>query len=279
MGESTRPRHKLDGGPLLGQTVDLKELHWATLGLIRRWTQEGSRVERTAWGEILRTDAYPLVHWANMGWVDRVPDEGLGAVLEDLDVAFQGAPARHRYLIFTDPTAAHEGQQALVAAGFTPRVEVALARVGPPSCIVNKDLEFREVRDASSEEDFCRITTTIHAEEGYAEEASRQVLSHDRERARALGERSYVGYLGRTPVATVGLWPQGRYGLVGNVATLPAFRMKGVGRTMIHEVLNAAIRAKVEWALLTAERETWVPTMYQTLGFHPVGELWQFLRV
>ena len=258
--------------------MDLKDLHATTLGLIRRWTEEGSDVERTAWGEILRTDAYPLVHWANMGWVDRVPGDGIGTVLEDLEVAFRKAPTPHRYLIVADASAAYACQDALVAAGFTPRVEVAMARVGPPSCIVNEDLEIREVRGDALEEDFRRVTAAIHAERGYGGEESRQVHAHDRERARVLGERAYVGYLGGSAVATVGLWPQGAYGLVGNVATLPAHRMKGVGRTMIHEVLNEATRAKVEWALLTAERETWVPTMYETLGFHPVGELWQFLR-
>lgn len=233
---------------------------------------------RTPFGEIVRNERFPLVHMANLAWVDALPDDGPASVLSALDGAFLGTQVVHRHILFTDPAGAYEAQEAFAALGFRPTAEVALARVGLPNCIVNEEVQVREVGRGASEEDLGDVVRAVHEDLGYTPEESRQVHELDRLRAADLGDRAFVGYLDGRPVASADLWPRGRFGMIGNVGTLPAYRMRGAGRTMIFRMLEKAMEERVEYALLTANLSTWTPTLYQTLGFTPVGEVRGFLR-
>jgi len=258
--------------------VDLRELHRAALEFLRAWTRSRGISETTPFGEIVRNERFPLVHIANLAWVDAVPEGGPAPVLAALDGAFLGTDVVHRHVLFTDPAAAYEAQAAFAGLGFQPTAEVALARVGLPNCIVNDEVELREVGRDAPEDDLRTVVRAVHGDRGYTPEESRQVHDLDRLRAADLGNRAFVGYLDGRPVASADLWPRGRFGMIGNVGTVPAYRMKGAGRTMIFRMLETAMEERVEYALLTANLSTWTPTLYKTLGFTPVGEVRGFLR-
>lgn len=264
--------------PRFAGPVDLRDLHGTTVDFLRTWTRIGGEVLPASFGEILRNGRYPLVHMANTAWVDVVPPGGVEAILRELDRAFAGTAVRHRHLFFTHASRAYDLQEAFVERGFHPTAELVLAKVGLPVCVTNPDVEVREVGVDAHEPEFRAVTVAVHTGLGYTSEESRQVYEMDRERAAETGERWYVAFHKGDPAGTFTLWPRGRFGLIGNVGTVPEHRKRGVGRTMIFEACSRAIDLRVEYALLTTALLGAPKVMYQTLGFQPVGELRGFLK-
>ncbi len=270
--------HKLHPDASLRDAVDVAELHATLIDMVRTWFATRAEVLPTPYGRILRDLEHPLVYDANLAWVDRVPEGGPIAVLADLDRAFSGTDVRHRFVFFADAQEAYDHQEAFASAGFRPQAELVMAKVGLPACIVNPDVVVKEVPPDAGNEDFRRVQLAVSAESGYAQEESRQVYEVERAKGTALGERAYVGYLRGKVAATVSVWPRGNFALIGSVATLPEFRMQGVGRTMVFDACREAINLRCEYSLLTTDLFDTPRAMYKTLGFEPVGELRGFLR-
>jgi GNAT superfamily N-acetyltransferase len=213
-----------------------------------------------------------------MAWVDRLPAGGVDEVLADLDRALEGTAVAHRALQFADAQAAYEVQETMVARGFQPKAAVAMARLGVPSCIINHDVVVRQVDVDAPFDDFRTISRVIHAESGYSEAVSDQLLGLWRERAAAVGLRAHVGYLGDEPAGIFTLWPSGAFAFIEDVATHPRFRNRGIGRTLVYKACFFAIVERCEWVLLMADLFDTPRIMYKTLGFEPVGEVRSFLR-
>jgi len=246
--------------------------------MVRTWLQTGTEVDPTAYGFIVRDVEHPLVYDSNFAWVDTDPAGGIGSILGDLDAAFLGTEVHHRFVSFADPDLAYAHQEAFVTSGFRPRVQLGMAKVGLPSCIVNPDLVIEEVGRGAAEGDFRLVQASLHREAGYSPDESRQVSETERIRAMALKERAFVGYLDDEPAATYSLWARGIFGVVGHVGTVPKFRMRGVGRTMIFDACSRATTARCEYVLLTTDLFDSPQAMYKTLGFEPIGEMRAFLR-
>ena len=253
-------------------------MHRALVDMVRTWFQTGADLETKPYGFVARDLEHPLLHDTNLAWLDSAPEGGIGSVLDDLDEAFRGTEVRDRSLWFADADLAFANQDALVALHFQPRAELVMAKVGLPSCIVNPDLVVEEVGRGASEEDFHRVQAAIHKESGFSPEVSHQVYEVERSRGAALNERAFVGYLHEEAAGTYSLLPRGRFGLIGSVATLPSFRMRGIGRTMIFDACSRTIGAHCEYVLLTTDLFDSPQAMYKSLGFVPVGELRGFLR-
>ncbi len=279
MGESTSTRATtFILGPSFAPLVRAQDLLEATMDFIRIWIETAVRKEATAYGAILENERYPLVHEANLAWVESLPKGGPGAILADLDRAFAGTAVRHRNVMFRDAQEAFEAQEAFVGQGFEARAELVMAKLGLPACIVNPEVRIREVGAGATGEDYRRVRARIHASFGYAPEESRQVHALECERSAAVGEGAYLSFIGFQPVGSFTLWPRGRYAMIGNVATLPEFRNRGVGRTMIFDALRKSIEARCEYAVLATDLLDSPKLMYETLGFQPVGEFRSFLR-
>lgn len=259
--------------------MELSDLLRATLAFEHTWTETGCKVERRPYGALLRNDRYPLVFMANMAWVDQLPKDGIEEILGDLDRAFEGTAVRHRHIVFDDAQTAFGEQETLARFGFQPDAVVAMARLGIPACITNPDLEVREVGKGAPESDFRSVWLAIREEMGWTPEEARQVYALDRERAAILGQTSFVSYLGAELAGIFAVWVRGTSALVEDVATLPRFRMKGVGRTMIFEACKRAVDLGCEWTFLMTPLAGSPQVMYKTLGFQPVGEIRSFLKV
>ncbi len=250
----------------------------ALLDFQRRWTEAAVTVLPRPWGVLVRSERYPLVHMGSMALVHALPPEGPPRILADLDEALRGSDIRHRLVVFESALEAYESQDAFARDAFTPTADLALARLGLPSCVVNPDVDVRRIGEGASEDDFRAIARAIHEEAGYGREVHDQIYGLERERRAAVGMLDYVAYLEGERAGIVSLWPRGPFALLDNVATHPRFRMRGVGRTMIFEACEAAARERCEWALLTADLFDRPQTMYKSLGFEPIGEIRGFLR-
>ncbi len=259
--------------------MDLPGLLRTALAFERTWAETGCAAERRPYGALLRNDRFPLVFMANMAWIERLPEDGIEEVLTDLDRAFAGSAVRHRYLVFDDARVAFEEQEALARSGFQPEAVVAMARLGIPACLPTPEIEVRKVGEDVSPPDFERIWLAIREEMGWTPDEARQVYALDLERSEALGRTSYVVQLDGEPAGIFALWVRSGSALIEDVATLPRFRMRGVGRTAIFEACKMAVNAGCEWTLLMTPLLGSPKIMYQTLGFQAVGEIRSFLKV
>lgn len=267
----------MTASPLVG-TMDTRDLLRTARSFERTWVETGAEVRATPFGAVVRHLGYPLIYAANLAWVERLPAGGIEEVLAALDDAFRGTPVRHRNVVFDDAQVAFENQEAFVTLGFHPSAERAMARVGLPACITNPDLALRKVGTDAPEEDFRRLRMRLFAGMGYAAEESRQLYAIGRDRGAVLGQHDYVGYYQGQPAGTISLWSRGKFALIGDVATMPEFRNRGVARTLLFDVSKEAINAGAEYSLLFTDLLDSPQVMYQTLGFQPVGEMRSFLR-
>ena len=258
--------------------MDTRELFRVMLDFERAWLEAGVTVLPRPWGTLFRGEPYPLIYVANLAWVDRLPSEGPTRVLDEMDEVLGAAGIRFRSLVFADAQEAYEAQEAFAAEGFRPTAEIGMARVGLPTCIVNPDVEIREVGRGAPAEHFRGISKAIDDESGHSDDVHRQFTTIASARAAAVEMRDYVAYLKGEPAGTVSVWPRGRFAVIDNVATHPRFRMKGVGRTMIFEACNRAIQELCEYSLLFANLFETPQVMYKTLGFEPIGEMRGFFR-
>lgn len=270
--------HKLHPAPSLRIGVDVAELHAALVDNQRTWVQTRSEVQRTPYGFIVRDLDHPLVYDANLSWVDRAPSGGADRILGDLDEAFRGTGIEHRRVFFADAQDAYAHQDAFVAAGLQAQADLVMAKVGLPSCIVNPDVEVKEIGPDAPEKDFRIVQAALHVESEHTNAGFEQVYDLCRVRREAIGERAFVGYLQGEPAATYTLWPRGRFAEITTLGTLPEFRMRGVGRTLVHHGCTNAAVARCEYVLLTADLFDTPQHMYRTLGFEPVGEMRGFLQ-
>ncbi len=250
----------------------------AVLEFLRTARELAPKKVRTSWGTIYRDDRFPLIHQANLGWVSVPPDEGPAKMLADLDDAFRGTAVPHRVLLFEDAERAFEAQEEFARLGFRPTAELAMAKVGLPDCIVNREVEIRPAAEGSGIDEFRSIMMATEATFGYSPAVLDQLWGVRREWSRAFGMHPYVGYLNGVPAGTVSVWPRGIFAWIDDVATHPDFRMRGVGRTMIFEACKRAMEARCEWILLTSDLFDTPQVMYKTLGFQPIGEVRGFLR-
>jgi len=278
MRTAAADRPKLEGPPSFPRSVDTRDLFRALLDFWRDGIEASVDVVRRPWGVITRAERYPTVFMANEALVASTPEEGVPRILADLDAVYAGSEIRHRRVWFEDAEEAFAAQDAFVEAEFKPSAEVAMARVGMPSCIVNPDVAIREAEAEVVEEDYRGIWSAMDEASGYDAKLSHDLYALGLERSRVLRTRRFVAYLNGEPAGIFLLWPRGRFALIDDVGTHPRFRMKGVGRTMIFEACHRAILERCEWTLLTADLFDTPQMMYKTLGFEPIGELRGFFR-
>lgn len=232
-----------------------------------------SRVHKRPWGAILVAPDYPAVHDANMAWVERLPKSGIGQVILELDNATRSQGISFRHLEFADPDAAHRSQEALVDMGFSPSRMVAMVRLGATACIKNPDLEVREVDTPEEWDVFEAIFSELHAESGYSEEVSREIIERHRARLPKLRERVVMGLFGGEGAGVATLVPRPRLAYVAEVGTRPKFRRRGVARTLVEDVSNLAQQLGIPYVgLTTAWDNEPAHALYTSLGYAPVGE-------
>ena len=131
-------------------------------------------------------------------------------------------------------------------------------RVKPPAAI-----EVRRVRDLPTREAFCAIgSTCFHVPLPWFQEVfdSDSVFNHF---------QAYVGYVDDEPVSTTALVLGGGAVGVYNVATLPQYRCKGYGETVMRHALHDARREHgVEQAILQSTPAGY--KLYERMGFRSV---------
>jgi GNAT superfamily N-acetyltransferase len=74
------------------------------------------------------------------------------------------------------------------------------------------------------------------------------------------------------------LYSDGVIAQVEDVATVKAFRGRGLARAACSAAIDAALAAKHELVFIIADDDDWPKDLYAKLGFDPVGKPWSFTR-
>jgi len=232
------------------------------------------RIDRYPWGAILLAPEYPLVHEANMAWVDCLPAGGISQVLLELDNVMRANGISYRDLEFEDPTAAAAVHTNLVNLGYQATRAVAMVRLGTAACIRNPDLEIREVDTAEERDVFDAVLGDLYAESQYGEDVSRELIARIRERTPKLRERLFLGLFGGVGAGIASLIPREKLALFDEVGTRPKFRRRGAARTLVDEVSNRAQAMGLPYVgLVTGWDNEPARALYTSLGYTAVGEI------
>lgn len=238
-----------------------------------------SRVDDRPWGAVLVAPEYPLVHDANMAWVERLPPGGISQVLLELDNVMRSSGISYRHLEFADPEAAASAHPTLVDLGYRPTRAVAMVRLGTATCIRNPDLEIREVDTPEEREVFDAVLGELHVESKYSGDVSRQLLERIRARSKRLKERLYLGLFKDEGAGTATVIPRKKLALLDEVGTRPKFRRRGVARTIVDEVADRAQAMGLPYVgLVTGWDNRAARVLYKSLGYEPVGEIRGFQK-
>jgi len=261
-----------DGTTFAELLYEVLQASFATLSSV-------SRVRTRPWGAVLVAPDYPATHDANLAWVERVPKSGISQVLLELDSEMRSQGISFRRLEFADPHAAYDAQEGLVRLGFAPTRAVAMVRLGESACIRNPDLQIRAVDTSEERAVFDAVLADLHHESRYSKEVSRELVRRYHARMRKLNERVYLGLLGGEGAGVATLVPRAKLAYIAEVGTRPAFRRRGVARTLVEELSSVGLQMGIPYVgLSTGWENDAARAMYETLGYRPVGELRGFLK-
>src|SRR3989442_2077545 len=108
--------------------------------------------------------------------------------------------------------------------------ELAMAKGGPPACIVNPEVEIRLAAEDATADDFRTLKIATEAAMGYSPQVVDQLWGFWHERSRRGGVEPLLGDLEGTPPRAIHGWGGGALAWVDHVPALPAFRLPGISR-------------------------------------------------
>lgn len=106
----------------------------------------------------------------------------------------------------------------------------------------------------------------------YSEELKQAAINLLQDRSGEL----FLAYLEGKPIGTGTLFVHGEVGMVFHVATLPEYQRRGVGRAMMHYIMNQASNRGLKRLVLNSSSVA--EKLYYSLGFQKVGEVTVYLR-
>jgi predicted GNAT family acetyltransferase len=192
----------------------------------------------------------------------RLADEHLGGL-------------RFRHLEIEDRAGGQGLEESFRQAGWEVEHEVVLALARPPA----NPPEETGIVEPSEEQMLTLMRRWIIEDEIPRPDALDEHVESVRRRARASGERHFgIGDSGGRLLAMTNLRSDGTIAQVENVYTAPEARGRGYARALVAHVTALAVDAGHELTFITADDDGWPKTLYERLGFEPVGWTWLFHR-
>ncbi|HEX6491256.1 MAG TPA: GNAT family N-acetyltransferase, partial [Gaiellaceae bacterium] len=117
-----------------------------------------------------------------------------------------------------------------------------------------------------------------HEPHGRDELLVQQLLEHRRLIQRAVPTRLFAALAEGRLVSHCELYSAGGVGQVENVATLPAFRGRGLATALVECAVSESRAGGNELTFLVAGADDWPKLLYEKLGFEIVGRYARYLR-
>jgi GNAT superfamily N-acetyltransferase len=90
--------------------------------------------------------------------------------------------------------------------------------------------------------------------------------------------RFFVGRADDVDAAVTTLYSDGTVAQVEDVATLRAYRRRGLARATVSAAIDAAVETGHDFVFIVADDDDWPKDLYGRLGFDPIGHTWAFTR-
>jgi predicted GNAT family acetyltransferase len=114
---------------------------------------------------------------------------------------------------------------------------------------------------------------------GRDEEVVRQLVGMRVALAEAVpAARFFVGRADGVDAAVTTLYSDGVTAQVEDVATLRAYRRRGLARATVSAAVDAALEMGHRFVFIVADDDDWPKDLYGRLGFDPIGHTWAFTR-
>jgi ribosomal protein S18 acetylase RimI-like enzyme len=223
-------------------------------------------------GLLLFDDAHPRV-WVHNELHVTGPAGDIDDLVRTLDEHYGHLP--HRRVVIEDPGEGERLEDGFHDRGWLVDDHVFMALREPRDREPHASLAVET--DAEQHGAIDRATL---AEEPFARdpEVRAQLIDARAERAARADETRYViGLADGRPVGNTVLYRVGDVAQVEDVATLRAFRRRGVARAMVSLATDLAHGADLTF--IVADEHDWPKELYRKLGYRPVGHIRAFTRV
>jgi ribosomal protein S18 acetylase RimI-like enzyme len=236
------------------------------------------RVQSTWWGTITADSRFPLLWEANYAAVDAAaPDLTLREVREVLGPLLEESGASHEHIWITQPDRTSRLVDDLAASDWTVGwdnlmglVDLGRLRDAPAPA---PEHAVEEVVDLDGRDGFRETERAAMREFGIVEPPIvDQVLRRHREVMEPAGKRWFVARVEGTAAGVGSVLVHGEACYVDDVVTLPAFRRRGVARSVMAAMLQAAADAGAREAYLFADQPGAIG-LYQGVGFRILGQV------
>jgi ribosomal protein S18 acetylase RimI-like enzyme len=237
--------------------------------LLETYRLRVEHVESFAWGELVSTPTLPLVWDANFAIVERW--EGSAAELRtEIDRAQGRAGFAHRRVVIPhEDVAAPIWEDVLQLRWEFAGRYVLMAQRRFPDRPADPQIELLWVGEVDwAKGRRAMIATQPHGQDA---ELGGQLVELDRRLARALEVRHLAAVVDGDIAAYAGLYLGNGIAQIEDVATLPAYRNRGLARAVVLQAVAEARRAGAGLVFLVADEGDWPRELYARLGFDPIG--------
>jgi ribosomal protein S18 acetylase RimI-like enzyme len=229
--------------------------------------EAGAEVFALDVGRVLRQPAFPHVYDANLVRRLRLRPDGLDDALERLAAPLRAVGARHVQLSLDGSDVPESVGPLLRQRGFIADRLLAMTLDGPLEAERVPGVRLRRVPDEAPWDQFAFAMDRMNREEAwYAPSVSREVVGSMRAKCEHGALQVYVAERHGRVVGTIGLGKLRGVASILSVGTVPDARRRGVGRTMLVEMVERA-RAECDLIYLIARADDSPKEMYRKLGF------------
>lgn len=231
------------------------------------------RTEPLALGVAVFDEWLPRVWDLNLVWVDRVPDRlDAAGLIAEVERVLSAAGLEHRHAIVADDRGGSRLAAGIAALGWSARRRTIMAHRRPGAA---DGVPVRELGEAEARELVERSLAGNPA--GFSPDVVRQLVE-----ARAVlasgGARTYGAVPDGVPVSACDLYTRGRVAQVESVMTLEEHRGRGLASAVVLHALARARDAGCELVFLQMDEDDGPRTLYERLGFDPIGSIWVLER-
>jgi ribosomal protein S18 acetylase RimI-like enzyme len=237
--------------------------------LCETYRRRVERVESFPWGELVVTPSLARVYDANFAIVTKW-DGTAGELEREMDRVQAEAGFAHRKTVFPNEELADTLWPAIVRQGwdFASRY-LLMAHRRSPDRAPDSTVEVVGVGDV----DWARGRRAMIEPEGHGSdpELVRQLLELDQRLSGAMEVRHLAAVVGGEVASYVGLYQERAIAQIEDVATLPAYRNRGLARAVVLHAAAEARRGGAELVFLVADEGDWPKELYARLGFDAIG--------
>jgi ribosomal protein S18 acetylase RimI-like enzyme len=232
--------------------------------------EAGAAVIKLDVGRVIRQPAFPHVYDANLVRRARLREHDLDDALERLEAPLREVGARHLQLTLDGADVPDAVGPLLRRRGFVRDRLIAMICDRSPDRVRARSARTLSVPDQATWETFSYAMDRMNREEAwYAPSVSREIVGSLRQKAELGALEVFVAESNGRVVGTVGMARSGRVASILSVGTLPDARGRGVGRSMVLDMIDRARAGAgaADLVYLIARADDSPKEMYRKLGF------------